>query len=249
VRDVFPRYDERNRDPRQRWLGRLLRRIVPRHTFEPLRFELHAARVRLRAGKEIARWRDARGLLVNLGCGPHGKPGWVNVDLFAAPGVDCVYDCRKSLPFADGAARGIFCEHFLEHVDYTEEVPYFLAECHRVLEPGGTVRIVVPDFESYARAYASGDWTGLEDLRALGEGREDPFVRGRYTTRMELLNVVFRQGFEHKYAYDFETLRVLLETFGFARIERTEFGLSLLPELALDQPARRSESLYVDAVK
>lgn len=248
-RGIYPRYGERNRDPRQRWLGRLLRRVVPRHTFEPLRFELHAARVRLSRSWARRRFRDARDLLVNVGSGRLGRPGWVNVDLFASEGVDCVYDCRQSLPFPEGSVRGIFSEHFFEHVDYTEEAPQFLSECHRVLRPGGVLRLIVPDGELYARAYCADGWSALSAARSLLPGHEDPYLGGSYRTKMELLNVVFRQGHDHKFIYDYETLAMLLGTTGFTAIARATFGESRMPELCLDQEARRSESLYVEASK
>jgi hypothetical protein len=66
---------------------------------------------------------------------------------------------------------------------------------------------------------------------------------------MEVVNFVFRQGNDHKYAYDAETLMRLLRDAGFPRIERQAFGRSLLPEICLDQPMRAAESLYVEAVK
>ncbi len=70
-----------------------------------------------------SRYKDASDLLVNLGAGNKGKPGWVNVDSYPFTGINCVYDCRKHLPFPDESVKGIFCEHFFEHIDYTEEVP------------------------------------------------------------------------------------------------------------------------------
>lgn len=247
--DVFPRYAQKNLDARQRWLGRLLRRLVPRHTFEPLRFELAMAWLRLRSRGVERRFAGAHDLLVNLGAGPRGRDGWVNVDAVPAPGVNCLYDCRRRLPFPDGSVRAIFCEHFFEHVDYTEEVPFFLAECRRVLAPGGVLRIVVPDFELYARGYLADGWSELEAVRTLGPGRHDPYVQCRYETKMELLNVVLRQGSQHKWAYDWESLRHVLERHGFSPVERSAFGESRLPELRLDAPERRPESLYVEAVR
>jgi predicted SAM-dependent methyltransferase len=248
---VFPRFAEQNLDPRRGRFGRLLGRVLPRHVVAPLRFELHAARVRLGARAVERRLRGGRGLRVNLGCGDQGKPGWVNVDLYAAPGVNCLYDCRKRLPFADGAVVAIFCEHFFEHLDFTEEVPFFLDHCRRVLEPGGVLRIVVPDFERYLRAYVEGGWDELARIRPLEggpEARHDPHVGCTYRARMELLNVVFRQAYQHKFAWDFETLAMLLERHGFREIERRSYGESRMPEICLDHPARASESLYVEAI-
>jgi len=228
---------------------RLRHRILPRHTYLPLKDEVRLALLRLKSGGVQRRFRNARDLLVNVGCGSQGKTGWVNVDAGKAPGVNCVFDCRKNLPFPDNSVRGIFCEHFMEHIDYTEEAPYFVFECHRVLKEGGVLRVIVPDAEQYLKAYGKGGWEELTRVRGLDPERRDPWFKCRYNTRMELINVLFRQGHEHKYAYDFETLEFLLRRYGFAKALKQEFGKSLMPELGIDQLARASESLYVEAVK
>jgi predicted SAM-dependent methyltransferase len=118
-----------------------------------------------------------------------------------------------------------------------------------VLQPGGVLRIIVPDAERYLRAYCDGGWDTLAQLRPLDAGRIDRFFGCRYRTKLELINQVFRQGHAHKYAYDYETLEFLLHRYGFSQVERREFGQSRLAELFIDQPRRASESLYVEAVK
>lgn len=233
----------------RRYLGRLVRRVLPFHTYVPLRMEMHMAWVRWKSRSMPARYAHCTGLLVNLGAGEQGATGWVNVDAYARPGVNCVYDARRRLPFPDASVRGIFCEHFLEHLDYVEEAPIFLRECCRVLQPGGVLRLIVPDAERYLRAYCAGGWDELTRIRPLVGDRVDFYSGGRYNTRLELVNFVFRQGAEHRYAYDGETLEHLLRTVGFQRIVRQEFGRSLLPELCLDQSLRAPESLYMEAAK
>jgi predicted SAM-dependent methyltransferase len=204
---------------------------------------------RLGGGRVKRQFSSADNLLVNVGAGLQGKPGWVNVDGWKNPNVNCLYDCRKSLPFPDESVRGIFCEHFFEHIDYTDEAPYFLTDCLRVLKKGGVLRLVVPDAEKYLRAYCEGRWESLTGLRPLGADHTDSYFGCKYNTPMELINVVFRQGHEHQFAYDFETLRFVLTRYGFSEIVRGHYGQSLMPELSLDQAARASESLYVDARK
>ncbi|NJO06324.1 MAG: methyltransferase domain-containing protein [Chloroflexaceae bacterium] len=165
------------------------------------------------------------------------------------PGITCVYDCRKHLPFPDGSVRGIFCEHFFEHLDYTEEVPIFLSECARVLQPGGVLRLIVPDVERYLRAYLADGWQALSAIRPLDDQHTDFFLGCRYNTKMEFINTMFRQGHEHKFGYDYETLAFVLRRYGFRQVVRQSFEVSLRPELAIDQAVRASESLYVEAVR
>jgi hypothetical protein len=60
---------------------------------------------------------------------------------------------------------------------------------------------------------------------------------------MHNLNYHFRQGREHKYAYDFETLAQILSMGGFASIVRRPFNPNL------DDERREQGTLYVDAKK
>lgn len=233
----------------QQKLLRRLEQVIPQHTYLPFQNELSVAMMRVKSQSVSKRYGNAKDLLVNLGAGSTGKPGWINVDVFAAPGINCIYDCRKSLPFPDNSVKGIFSEHFFEHIDYVEEVPYFLSECYRVLKVGGIIRIIVPDIEKYLQAYCKEGWEELSRIRPLDSERTDFYFNCRYNTKMELINFVFRQEYEHKYGYDYTTLEFLLYKHGFSTVQRQDFGKSLLDELCIDQQVRASESLYVEAAK
>lgn len=182
-------------------------------------------------------------LSVNVGCGVCGTPGWVNLDLMPLKGLTLRYDCRKSLPLAPRSARRIRCEHFFEHLDPVEDVPLFLAACRKALAPGGVLRIVVPDVEKFAGAYIS---RSREIWHELGWDL-DNLPAGVFTA-MDVLNHVFRQGTDHQYAYDFETLAHRLTAAGFSRVQRMAFRDSLDAELTRDQENHKGYSLYVDAV-
>jgi SAM-dependent methyltransferase len=82
---------------------------------------------------------------LNVGCGSDSRPGWVNLDVKALPGVDVVHDLESlPLPFPDGAFDEILCQDVLEHVEY---IP-ILKELHRILKKGGALTIRVPHFTS-----------------------------------------------------------------------------------------------------
>jgi SAM-dependent methyltransferase len=160
--------------------------------------------------------------------------------------VTCVRDCRTALPLASESARGIFTEHFLEHLDYYEEAPKFLKECRRILRPGGTLRVIVPDGAKYLEAYCSGDLAAMQSI--------SPFMKWDRTckavplsivrdvvpfrTKMEVVNFHFRQAGEHRFSYDFETLSELLEECGFESIVEMPFRKSDLPDLEIDNEVR-----------
>jgi len=231
-----------------RW-KRLVLHLLPMHVIPQWRDELRMTWVRWFAHTPARKFRGATDLKLNLGSGSRGHDGWVNLDFLPMKSVNCVWDCRRSLPFDDGSVRFIFSEHVFEHLDYTEEIPAVLSECLRVLQPGGILRIVVPDAGRYLRAYCEPGWDALTQLRDLRADHFDRYTICAYGTKMELINEVFRQAYTHKFAYDHETLeRVLLHS-GFARTERSRFGVSLDPELAIDFADRAHESLYIEGVK
>jgi predicted SAM-dependent methyltransferase len=244
---VFPNYGKNGNKERHSF-RKCISRLIPIHIYRPFREELRLARIRLLSWSVRKRFEGAENLLVNLGAGKTGRTGWVNIDTYYVQGINCIYDIRKSLPFPDASVKGIFCEHFLEHLDYTEEVPAFLTECHRVLKPGGVLRIIVPDAGKYLKAYCDEGWESITKIRQLNNNHEDG-TTNRYMTKIELINHIFRQGYQHKFAYDFETLEFVLLLFGFRQVTQQEFGISVLSDLSIDQAKRSSESIYVDALK
>jgi predicted SAM-dependent methyltransferase len=218
--------------------------VLPLSLWRQLDFEWRLARVRLR-GRSVRRsLRSTRGALVNVGCGECGQPGWVNIDMVPAESVNCIFDCRRSLPLQPGAARAIYTEHFFEHLDRFEEAPVFLSACLRALGTGGVLRIVVPDGEQYVRGYCAPGWEALRAFSPLVT-EDDP---ERLGTKMDVVNHHFRQGLQHKWSYDYDSLERLLRDTGFREVVRSDYGESAMPELRIDSPHRRSESLYVEAV-
>jgi predicted SAM-dependent methyltransferase len=213
-----------------------------------LRRALHSRATRLR----LARLDGCR---VNIGCGDRPTPGWVNIELRSSAQI-YFWDCRRGLPFSDNTVTAIYCEHVFEHFSPETEAPLFLRECRRCLRPDGVMRIVVPDAGAYLSAYGQ-SWecfSALDPLEQSEEGWREKRISYKgthiaYRTQMQLINEVFRQGNQHKYAYDEETLLLALREAGFSDVMRQSFGVSLDHDMAPDSELRRSESLYVEAVK
>jgi predicted SAM-dependent methyltransferase len=216
--------------------------------FRAFRLELNAMLVRL-LDRIHPTWiaqrralRRRRGVLVNVGCGPFGKDGWINLDLFAAPGVTMRADCRRRLPLGDGSAAGIHVEHYLEHLEPTMERPRFLADCLRCLEPGGVLRVIVPDMHKYVSAYLADGWTMMNDV---GCGGEVP--QASFTTKMEALNHVFVQDGEHYGGFDAEYLALTLRQAGYVDIERVNWREGRFPGGPIDREQHRAYSLFMEA--
>lgn len=220
----------------------LLRRVLlatfQHQTLYGLRTDLHLLKWRLMHAlrREDPNRRKPLATFLNVGCGMNGliDESWYNLDAYPTGGVDWVHDAGRGLPFPAHRFQGIYAEHFLEHL-MPDRARCFLAASLRVLRPGGVLRLSVPDGELYLRHYFDDrDWM----LQRRG---------GRFHTPMAVVNEVFRQGYEHHYCFDFETLSWLLRDIGYVNIERTDFAQGILPGLLIDQESRRFESLFVEA--
>jgi predicted SAM-dependent methyltransferase len=89
---------------------------------------------------------------LNVGCGPNIEKEFVNLDYDWYPGVDVCWDITKPLPWQDKSLKGIYSEHCLEHLPFVA-CNSALREFKRILKPGGSIRIVVPDGEMYLELY------------------------------------------------------------------------------------------------
>jgi predicted SAM-dependent methyltransferase len=227
---------------------RIAYQLLPPEIWSDIRSELVLKRSvllrRLRGDqRRTQRWAKARpGLRLHLGCGRRSVPGWLNVDALAGTGVDLVLDIRRRLPFASGGAEFIYTEHMLEHLA-RNDADRLLAECYRVLVPGGRLRIGVPDAEIYLRAYVSEDRAFFGAAERLG-GATRPL-----RTPMEVINQMFRMGGAHKFAWDLQTLTQSLGEAGFKHVDKYAPGRASTPLLCLDDPEHAFETLYVEAVK
>jgi SAM-dependent methyltransferase len=146
VLDLETLYRKRNSNA---WRERFLRFLEPPAPFvlnpaEPFDFPL-------------GRW--------NLYIGGAGRkvPGYVNLDLFAIPGVDVAADAGQ-LPFPSGIFARVECDAVLEHVRDPERV---MAEIRRVLAPGGYLHLVTPfchPFHPYPNDFRRFTIEGLREL-------------------------------------------------------------------------------------
>lgn len=234
---------------RDQVMTRLARRLAQRtylsHQLLSLaRFEFHLLRVRWSCRLNPRLIAQRRRLLqlddvkLHYGCGSRILPGWINIDATYTAGVDLQMDLRTPLPLRDNSTRFIFAEHVLEHMDPRADLPRVLNEFHRVLKPGGVVRIIVPDLAKYCDAYVRSD---LEWFRYVIPGTP---------LRSQAINDVFNLHF-HRHVHDFESLAGRLRDAGFGLIAQTDYAVSRFPELCLDlqAPSRIRESLCVEATK
>src|SRR5574340_81763 len=85
---------------------------------------------------------------LDVGCGIRKHPGAIGIDRNPASHADVLCDLDR-IPFRDGAFDRILAIHVVEHAP---DVIHAMEEFHRLLRPGGTLRIATPhytDFSSY----------------------------------------------------------------------------------------------------
>jgi predicted SAM-dependent methyltransferase len=233
--------DSRGRKSERKGLLTVLREFIKSHTTYGLRQAIRQlyteSRVYLRhrSGiKQSSRFQNGKSLKLNIGCGPNRRPGWVNIDLFN-PIADLQLDLRRPWPFQDGSVTYVYSEHMFEHFEYDQEVPHLLAESLRVLAEGGVFDVGVPDTEWPLQGYGNPDhayWTTTHQWHPA-----------ECETQLDHINYHFRQGDQHKYAWDEESLTRSLRRAGFVDIARREF------DCAVDTEARKVGTLYMRALK
>lgn len=167
---------------------------------------------------------------LNLGAGQMVHPGFVAVDVEAIPG-GAVADLGVfpwSVP--DGAVDEVLASHILEHFD-RHDGRRFLAECYRILEPGGVLRLAVPDYDVFADCQVAGNWDAVNGYPWIDA---NAFFGGGDKER--------RTHWRHKYAYTFGLLEHILRGLGFVMVTRRG-------PCELDNMQHAAFSLYLDALR
>lgn len=147
-----------------------------------------------------------RVVALHIGSGGHYLDGWVNLDLDPNPPVDVAADLSAGIPLRSDSAHYIHSEDFLEHIDLPAGVR-FLEESFRVLRRGGVMRLLTPDLRLL--------------IRRVYLGRESKHIRWckaylDASGPCESLNMHLRMNGDHRFVYDEEHLRQLLERIGFS---------------------------------
>lgn len=182
---------------------------------------------------EVAR-RDL--VRVNVGCGPFAAPGWINADLRPGSGVDLWGDLRDGLALDDQVADTLVAMHLLQDLSWLD-IPGVLAEFHRVLKPGGTLRAGVPDLDRALRAYSEGDASYF-----LVPDRDARRIGAKLVTQ-----IIWYGSVLTPFTYDYAE-EVLLAA-GFREVRRCAFRQTGAADpliVALDN--RERETLFVEAV-
>ncbi len=135
------------------------------------------------------------------------------------------HNLKYGIPLRDSSVDFIFSSHLLHHL-YRDEALKFIREALRVLKPGGTMRITVPDLEFIVALYL--------------EGRREQALEYLFYSKGPRSNLSRR-----RYQYDFTLLKDLMDEAGVRNVRRCKFGEGRVPDL--DRLDRMSdETLFVE---
>lgn len=141
---------------------------------------------------------------LHLGCGKRHIPGFVHIDAVDYPHVDHVATIDHLGFIADNSVDLIYNCHVLEHFR-RRDVNRVLVEWLRVLKPGATLRLSVPDFAALSKVYEKTH--NLELVIGPIFGRQDYLYNIHYNMFDEasLTRQLLEAGFIEPQRYDWRT--------------------------------------------
>jgi len=186
---------------------------------------------------------NTKSIKLNVGASPiWHKEGWVILDHKAKENTESVIrGDAKNIHLPDQSVSVLFCSHMLEHVPHYR-IQQVLLEFSRVLEVGGTLRLLTPDLEKVAKAYVNKDDAFFKVAKEEDESiRQDLgyggmmmnflISPGQDTVMLTRDLKEFVGGYAHHYSYDLEMMSLLLKKCGFDPIIRSDFCGSHIEEL------------------
>jgi predicted SAM-dependent methyltransferase len=149
---------------------------------------------------------------INFACGKQTWDGWYCIDAVAHPKASRKPDLLHILefdregaltnpvPLPDGCAAELHSYHFLEHV-YAWEAPALVAEWRRLLAPGGSLVLELPNLAAACKNMLAGMNAQMVMFPLYGDpSHKDPFMC-------------------HRWAYTQATVTALLEAGGFGKVK------------------------------
>jgi len=176
-------------------------------------------------------------LKLNLGCGNKKIYGFINIDISPHVNPDILDNIIYLNKFKTQSSDLIFASHVIEHFNYNE-TKQALYRWYEILKDGGILRLALPDLEKVCAHFLLHH--NLKEIRT--------FLWGGQHNAYDY----------HKNGWDFQSLKLLLETIGFRNIHRynwketehsyiDDYSQAYLPHM--DKVNGILMSLNVEAVK
>lgn len=141
--------------------------------------------------------------------GRKAREGWKIFDIEARDEVDFVGDVRDMSAFAEASCAEVYASHVLEHLP-PQDILAVLNGLHRILVPGGTLYLSVPDFEVLCWLFVGSTFSKPEKFHVM------QMAFGGQDTEHDL----------HRIGLTFDFMLDYLRDVGFSSVEHVEsFGL------------------------
>ncbi len=192
---------------------------------------------------------------LNIGGGKCAVAGWDVLDKTGTKyklrtkkmSYDIDLAVTKRWPIPDNTYAVVYSGHTLEHIPQ-ESLSHVLAECYRIMEEGGVLRIQVPDARKFWDKAKEGD---VEALRELLVAVATPLTNNNLVNYQEAATRLDNTWFiefcdhycklgcgvkspsagAHRNWFDWEKLRKSLANAGFVSIRRAKQGDSKLADM------------------
>ena len=158
---------------------------------------------------------------LHLGSGKRYIPGYTHIDKSEHEHIKYKMDIIDLWIYNDEEVDSIYCCHALEYFG-REAAKRALNQWYRILKPGGTLKLAVPDFEAIIKVYQK--YNDLEHKGILGPlfGRMgiDKTIMVSDSPDEIACPTTVTDYIYHRTIYDFASLKRFLESVGFKNVKR-----------------------------
>lgn len=165
--------------------------------------------------------RDHSQRKLQIGAGGNNMTGWLNTDIEPEDG-QAYLDATARFPLPDRSFNYIYSEHVIEHLGYDGALT-MLRECHRVLAPGGRLRVATPNLLKFVALFQEG--RSEEAQRYIPEKLRVHQWPQTASPECLILNLQLR-SWGHQFVFDPKTLSDLLSHAGFDKVAEVRCGES-----------------------
>lgn len=115
---------------------------------------------------------------LEIGSGPNRIEGFETLNIVPGPNVDYIGDASKRLTFEDKTFDMVYTSHILEHIPWYQTIET-LIEWVRVIRPGGSLEVWVPDGLKICKVLIDADEnlkSEIPDEWCVKNPDKDPYV-------------------------------------------------------------------------
>ena len=190
---------------------------------------------------------------LQIGSGANRIEGWLNSDYFPVRPEVIHIDATRRFPLESNCIDYVFNEHMIEHIPYQAGY-HMLGEIHRILKPGGKLRISTPDIQFLINLITKEN-SELEQMYVDWAANEFTPYADSSQKQLFVVNNFF-YNFGHTFIYNKTLFMKALKEAGFSSIKEVEISKSEDQELSgLENETKipdgflRLESMIFEATK